>query len=93
MAVPVHNMMRMSHDGLHRIRMYTSPRQPSPAGVPQRVKVEDLAFVVRVGQKVTGIALGVLARIAFDFFEPQLAGCGQISPKRLQLAEVFHPHF
>ncbi len=49
--------------------------------MPQRMKVDPFAFVVRVGQEVALLPLGVFLGIALRFGQSLFAGLGEIIPQ------------
>ena len=69
MAVGIHRQCDglMPHHLLHHLGVCARHRHPCAAGMPQRMKVDQFAFVVRVGQEVALLLLGVFLRIVLRF--------------------------
>ena len=55
----------MSHHRLYYLRVRSRHRQPCAAGVPQRMKVDQFAFVVGVCQEVALLPLSIFLRILY----------------------------
>ncbi len=72
---------RVPHHRLHRLGVGAGQRQPSPAGVPETVEVEELPLVVLLSQEIALDPPQVFLGVLLGGLQPGLPGVGHVSPE------------